>query len=181
MRDLVLVIQTRGDGQATLLAAKSAVRALDASVPVEDPTDMTDVVRASTARERFLTTLLTVFALLALVIATVGVFGMVSFTVARQRREFAIRTALGAGRAQVLRAVLLHNGAVAGAGAALGTLTAALAAPALQSFLYGTAPRDVLVLTCVPLALVAVALLACAAPALRATRAAPAHVLQESE
>jgi predicted permease len=181
LRNLTLVVHTRADADAMLRASRSVVREIDPSIPAETPTRMADVEHASTARERFLASLLMLFAVLALAIAAVGVFGMVSFTVARRQREFAIRNALGAGRAQILRNVLLKNATIAGTGTALGVAVALMAAPGLQGFLYDTAPRDLLILTAVPLVLVSVALLSAMAPALRATRVPPAHALQEGD
>lgn len=178
IRNLTLVVHTSGDVQAALGAARAAVREVDPSVPAENPDRMEDIVRTSTARERFLTSLLSVFATLAVAIAGVGVFGVVSFTVARQQREFAIRNALGAGRAQILASVLRINGSIAGAGALAGTLLAAGVTPWLTGFLYNVEPRDVLVLTSVPLSLVAIALISSLPPAVRATRLPPAHLLQ---
>jgi ABC-type antimicrobial peptide transport system permease subunit len=139
------------------------------------------VLRASTGRERFLGALLGVFALMALIIAAVGVHAVVSFTVARQSREFAIRSALGARRRGILVGVLRTNSLVAGAGALAGVVAVLVAAPGMRAFLFNVAPRDALVLTVVPLALLAVALLSSLVPAVHATRIPPAQVLQDGE
>jgi putative ABC transport system permease protein len=109
------------------------------------------------------------------------VFGVVSFSVARQARELAIRSALGAGRADILRDVLRTNAGVAAAGAVAGGIVAAITAPALSGFLYDVSPRDGVVLAGAPLALIAVAVLACVVPAVKAMRVPAARALQDAE
>ena len=178
---MTLVMETNAANHAALESARTAVRAIDPNVPVENASTMDDVLRNSTARERFLTTLLSVFAFLALVIAAVGVFGVVSFTVARQTREFAIRGALGARRTAILAQVLRTNASLAGAGALSGVLLTAVAAPALGAFLFNVPPRDMTVLASVFVMLVTVALAASLLPAIRATQVAPARVLQDGD
>jgi predicted permease len=179
IRSLTLVVQ--GAGASTLPALRAAVRAVDPNVAVDAPTTLDAVLRAGAARQRFLAALLAAFAGLALAIAAVGVFSAVSFMVARQTRELAIRAALGAGRGSTVRLVVRTSAGVAGAGAAVGALAAAAASPALAGFLYGVSPHDAAVFVGVPLALVGVAVLACLAPAVRAMRVSPAHALQDTE
>ena len=181
VRAAKLVVHTTSTEAAILPALRAQLRDVDPLVPVENATTMRDVLRANTDRERFLSALLGAFAALALVIAAVGVDGVVSFTVARQSREFAIRNALGARRAAILAGVLRTNALVAGAGALAGLACVLIGAPALRAFLYDVAPYDALVLTAVPLALIVVALLSSLVPALRATNIAPSQVLQEGE
>jgi putative ABC transport system permease protein len=181
MRNATVVMQSNSDAATIIPTARQAIHSINPGVPVEAPTTMVEVVRASSSRERFIASLLAVFAGLALVISAVGVFGVVSFTVARQTREFAIRNALGAGSGEILAGVLRKNLSVAGAGALAGAILALLAAPGLRSFLYNVAPRDPLIMAGVPLMLIAVAMLSSLAPALRATRVSPARALQESD
>jgi putative ABC transport system permease protein len=181
MRGMRLVLQTSTAGASVLSDIRAVLREMDPGVAVEHPTTIEDVVRAGAARERFLAALLAVFATLALVIAAVGVFGVVSFSVARQARELAIRSALGAGRADILRDVLRTNAGVAAAGAVAGGIVAAIAAPALSGFLYDVSPRDGVVLAGAPLALIAVAVLACVVPAVKAMRVPAARALQDAE
>ena len=181
LRGMSVVAQTTGPAAAVLPAMRAAVRELDPSVAIDLPTTMDDVVRAGAAHERFLAALLAVFATLALVIASVGVFGVVSFTVARQTRELAIRSALGAGRGDILTSVLRTNAIASAAGAIVGAIVAAGGAPVLTSFLYNVPARDAAVLTGVPTALIAVAVLACVGPAVRAMRVPAARALQDAE
>jgi putative ABC transport system permease protein len=179
-RNLTLVVHSAEAGPSAA-DVRSAVHAIDPTVAVEAPSTMTQVLHQSTARERFLAVLLAVFSGLALGIAAVGVFGVVSFTVARQSRDFAIRNALGAGRGNILRSVLLSTGGTAAAGALVGALVAGLLAPAISGFLFGVAPRSPVVLATAPLLLVGVAILAALPPALRATRVPLVRVLQDVE
>ena len=181
MLGMRLVVETSGAGASVLPEVRAVVRELDPAVAVELPTTMVDVMHANAARQRFLAALLAVFATLALVIAAVGVFGVVSFSVARQTRELAIRSALGAGQGDILRGVLRSNAGVAAAGAVVGGVVAAVAAPGLSGFLYGVSPRDSVVLAGAPLALIAVAVLACLAPAVKAMRVPAATALQDAE
>jgi predicted permease len=176
-----LVVHTSIPAESLVPAIRSTASALDPTVPVENPVLMQDVLRAATARERFLSVLLGVFAAMALVIAAVGVYGVVAFTVARQSREFAIRSALGAARRAIVEDVLRAYAVVAGAGAIAGAAVVLVAAPGLRAFLYDVAPRDPLVLLAVPAVLITVALLSSLLPALRATRIPPSAVLQQGE
>jgi putative ABC transport system permease protein len=184
LRTMRLVVETSGAGEANaavLPEIRAVLREMDPAIAVELPTTMSDVMRASAARQRFLAALLAVFATLALVIAGVGVFGVVSFSVARQTRELAIRSALGAGRADILRDVLRTNAGVAAIGAVVGGVVAAVASPALSGFLYDVSPRDGVVLAGAPLALIGVAVLACLVPAIKAMRVPAARALQDAE
>ncbi len=177
-RNLTVVVHGGPTGPS-LADIRSAVDAIDPAVAVETPSTMTQVLHQSTARERFLAVLLAVFSTLALGIAAVGVFGVVSFSVARQSRDFAIRTALGAGRGAILRSVLVSTGGIAATGALSGAIVAGLLAPAISGFLFGVTPRSAMVLATAPLLLIAVAMLAALPPALRATRVPLARVLQD--
>ena len=176
-----LVVHAAGDPARVVELARAAVRALDPAVAAEEPTTMQDVLYDSAARERFLTFLLSLFALLAVAIAGIGVFGVVSFTVAKQRREFALRNALGAQPGQILRGVVRTNALVAGAGALLGAAAAVAYAPVLSSFLYQVSPRDPGVVGGMPMLIVALALVSALVPAWRATRVPAAHLLQDGE
>jgi predicted permease len=166
---------------ATLGAVQSVIREIDPAVAVESPTTMEAVLVASTARERFLAALLAVFSGLALMIAAVGVFAVVSFSVTRRTRELAIRSALGAGRQRILYSVLAANAGVSSAGAIAGAILAAASAPAVAGLLHDTAPRDPSVLLGAPAALVAVAIAASLVPAVRAMRVPAARALQDSD
>ena len=181
VRDLTIVAHTSADTGALVSAIRNIVTAADPGVAVERPVALPAVLRASAARERFLAALLTVFSTLALLVASVGVFGVVSFSVARQRREIAIRKALGAGHVEILLGILGAYLPPAAAGACAGAVAAAIAAPAMRSFLYQVPPRSGPALLGAPLILAAVALAACLAPAVRAMRQPAAAALRDGE
>jgi putative ABC transport system permease protein len=177
VRNLTVVAHTTAAPEGIIASMRATIAGIDRNVAVERATTMQEVLHAGSSRERFLAVLLSVFSVLALAIAAVGVFGVVSFTVARQSRELAIRSALGARRTSLLQGVLRTYAVIAGAGAVTGAVAAAVAAPALGSFLYKVAPRDGVVLAGVPLVLVSVAILSSLWPTLRATRVSPARAL----
>jgi putative ABC transport system permease protein len=137
-------------------------------------------VSESSADPRFRATLITTFAALALILAGIGVHGLVSFGVARKTREIAIRLALGASAASVSWWVIRQALLLATAGALLGLLGARLAASVLTTMLYETTPTDPLALAGVVALLLAVSLAACAVPAWRAMRIEPVEALRES-
>ena len=178
-RSMTLIAHTSAASGEAIASIRAALRQLDPNVPVEDESTLLQVVRAASARERFLSTLLGVFAVLATVIAAVGVFGVVSFTVARQTREFAIRSALGAGSLGIVTSVLRGSASVAAGGAVLGGVAAWLLAPAIGAFLYNVAPRDAWSIALVTLLLLAVATLSTLPAALRAAHVEPARAMNE--
>jgi predicted permease len=123
-------------------------------------------------------TMFTIFGLLALAVATVGLYSVLAFDVAQRTREMGIRAALGASRARLLRAVVGHGAFLGGAGIAIGLSAAYLAAPYIQDLLFETSPRDTAVFVTVASALLAVSVAASLVPALRATRLDPATALR---
>jgi ABC-type antimicrobial peptide transport system permease subunit len=119
-----------------------------------------------------------VFAALALLLAVVGIYGVISYAVAQRTRELGVRMAMGASRRQVLRLVLGQGARLALAGVALGLVAAAALARVVESLLYEVGAVDPVTFVAVPLLLSAVALLACWVPALRATRVDPLVALR---
>jgi predicted lysophospholipase L1 biosynthesis ABC-type transport system permease subunit len=178
-RSMTLIARTTAAPSAAIASIRAAVREVDANVPVEEASTLLQVVRGASARERFLSTLLGVFALLATVIAAVGVFGVVSFTVARQSREFAIRSALGAGKIGIVATVVRGNLGVTVGGALAGGFLAWLLAPAIGAFLYNVTPRDAAGIALVALSLLVVATLSSLPAALRAAGVEPARAMNE--
>ena len=108
------IVRTTANPELAANMVREAVRAIDASVPVSKIRTMEDVMGASESRPRFLAAVLTVFSALALVLAGLGIYGVVSYSVARRTPEFGIRMALGAGRGDVLGLVLFEGGVLAG-------------------------------------------------------------------
>jgi len=153
------------------------VRALDRDVVLDRVQPMDAVVAASLAASRVRTLLLGGFGALALALAAVGVYGLVSYTVARRTHEIGVRMALGAGRGRVLGMVLGQGMARVAAGLALGLAASWAAGRLVAGQLYEVSPADPLTYIAVPLLLAAVALLANWLPARRATRIDPLAAL----
>jgi ABC-type antimicrobial peptide transport system permease subunit len=129
--------------------------------------------------QRFAAALIGAFGVIGLVLAGIGVHGVLAFEVARRTREFGVRTALGAGVGGVLRLVLGRGALLAGAGALVGLGLAAAAGRLLEAFLFGIRPLDPVSFVVVPAVLGVVALVASALPAWRAARVAPMEALRQ--
>jgi putative ABC transport system permease protein len=140
---------------------------------------MEEVAAEATERPRFRAALVSVFAALALVLAAVGIFGVLSFSVRERMREFGVRLALGATSGDILRLVLGAGVQIAGTGAVIGVAAAALLTRTLASLLFGVTPLDPVTFVAAPALLVVTALVACVAPALRAVRVDPAVTLRQ--
>ena len=159
-------------------AIREAIRAYDPDLPVDDTRTLEDRIGESVARERFNVTLLGAFSILAVTLAALGLYGVLSFAIARRTREIGIRMALGAGVPAVLKLVLARGLMLALAGITIG-LAGALALTRLaESMLFGVSPTDPSTLAVVTVALFAVALLASWIPARRAARVDPVVALR---
>jgi putative ABC transport system permease protein len=178
MRRMSLVVQSGQRSDAALHMIAGAIGEIDPLVPLELPTTMDAVVRSAAARERFLAALLSILGTMALVIAVVGVYGVVSFAVAQQTRELAIRSALGGGRLEIVRRVLWHNAGVAMAGAFAGSIAAAVASPLMRAMLYHASLLDPVVFLTVPCALTIIAILASLLPTGRVARLSLVELLR---
>ena len=157
---------------------RAAVSEMDKDVPVADAVTMYHHIAEMMADRRYPAFVLGLFAALALALAAVGIYGVLSYTVGQRTREIGVRVALGARPADVLRTVLGGGLRLTLIGVALGGMAAGLAAGALGKLLYGVQPLDPVTFAIVPLVLVGVALLAMAAPARRATRVDPMVALR---
>ena len=173
-----LVVRTAGDPMALAAAVRSEVRALDPNIPVANIRPMTEVVAASLATSRLTGFLMGTFAAIALMLAAVGIYGVLSYLVARRTHEIGIRLAVGADRSQVLGLVLKQGLTLAGSGIIAGMIAAFLLTRLMQSLLYQVQPNDPMTFAVVTIALVFVALLASAVPAYRATRVSPLIALR---
>ncbi len=165
----------RVDGNATPLAgvARSLATELAPGIPAPEATAMMTVVDDSLSAERMMTWLSAFFALGALVVTAIGLYGTLAYATARRTTEIGIRMALGAQRLQVVGMVFRQNLAVVAVGTAVGLTAALLASRALASFLYGTSPRDPWVVAGAIAAMAAIASVASLLPALRAARIEP--------
>jgi putative ABC transport system permease protein len=154
------------------------VRAIDKDLPIMDIGAMPELVEATVAQPRFQTTLLGMFGALALVLAGVGIYGVISYSVIQRTHEIGIRMSLGAQPAQVLRLVMGQGVKLAIVGIVAGGVAALALTRLMMSLLFGVGPADPLTLAGVAVLLVAVALLACYVPARRAMRVDPMTALR---
>jgi putative ABC transport system permease protein len=168
-----------GDPKALVSAVRREVQAIDPAQPIGAISTMEDNIGASLATRRLTMTLLGAFAGLALLLASVGLYGVMALSVTQRTRELGIRLALGAARWDVFRLVLGQGAALIGIGLVLGSVGALAAGRALASVLYGVGAIDVPALLTAIVSLSAVAMLACFFPARRATRVDPMVALRE--
>ncbi|HYY97748.1 MAG TPA: ABC transporter permease [Pyrinomonadaceae bacterium] len=173
-----LVVSTSVDPLGLAGAVRKAVWEIDRDQPVSNVRTMEDVLSESLARQRFSMLLLGVFAGLALVLAAVGLYGVMSYTVAQRTREIGVRMALGAQTGHVLRLVVAQGLKLALVGVALGLVAAFMLTRVMSSLLFGVSPTDPATLAVISLVLVGVALLASYIPARRATKVDPLVALR---
>ena len=175
---LALVVSSSGPPGALLPAIRQIVRELDATVPVFNVETMDEVVRASTARLSLVLTLMSAAAAITLLLGSIGLYGVMAYTVALRTREFGVRVALGADPRRIARLVAARGLLLTAIGVALGFALYALVAPFLRAFLYGVTTSDPSTLVATTLALVGAASLASWLPARRAARVDPALALR---
>jgi putative ABC transport system permease protein len=178
-RALAVLVRTHGDPQNALPSLRAAVRELDADLPLIAVTTFRQVLSDQLVRPRFLLGTLGVFAGAALLLAAVGLYGVLSISVTQRLREIALRIALGASGRDLVRSLALSTAALVGAGALLGVGAALGLARALGSLWYRVSPSDPWTIAAVVALLVAVALLAMTLPARRACRVQPMTILRE--
>jgi ABC-type antimicrobial peptide transport system permease subunit len=174
-----VAIRYRGvDGGAVLLAAQREVQSLDPSLAVARPGTIQSLVRQDLAAPTFYLLVLGLFAVLAIVLAAVGIYGVVAYLVTRRRHEIGIRLALGAQIVQIVKLVVWQGFRPALIGATAGVAGALALGRFMRSVLFETAPTDSLALFVTVLLLLAVVVAATAIPALRAARIPPSEVLR---
>ena len=174
-----VAIRTQGDPLRMIPSVKAVVRTLDPALPVTDIASMEQVLEASTAPPARRNLVVALFAALALLLAAIGVYGVLSQAVSRRAREFGVRMALGARRGAVVGLVLRQSLALAGAGVALGLAAGAILSRAfLKNLLYGVSATDPLTYAAMAAVLLAATLLASGLPARRATRVDPMSALR---
>jgi putative ABC transport system permease protein len=154
------------------------VAQLDPALPVADVLSLDQIIGKDTAAASFDALLLLVFAMLSLILAAVGLFGVLSYIVSQRTGEIGIRIALGAQREHVLRLMLADGLRPAIIGLVLGLAASAAVTRLIRSLLYGTQPLDPIVFVIVTIALLAVAAVACLVPAWRASRLDPVEALR---
>jgi predicted permease len=176
---MVVVVKASVPPLSLASAMRAAVRRVDPEVPTASLSAMDDVVGTSLADRRRDAWLIGAFAALALAVASIGVYGVTAYHVARRRREIGLRVALGAERRDVVRMVLGQGLRLVGLGIGAGVPAALLAAGALRTLLFEVTPHDVSVFAAIPALLLVVAALACAVPAARAARIDAAVALRD--
>ncbi len=173
------IVRTTGDPMAIAEQIRREALTVAGDLPMADPQPLEKIVSDSLAQQRFVMTLLSVFAGLALLLGTVGLYGVISYSVAQRTRELGIRSALGARRSNLLSLVVGEGMRLALAGLLLGLLCAFALTRYLRSLLYGISSSDPLILAAVTVLMGAVALAACFFPAYRASRIDPLMALRE--
>jgi putative ABC transport system permease protein len=175
---MTFVMRTDLDPLALTNGVAGAVRALDRELPLADVQTMESVVNATLARPRALSVLLTAFALIALLLAGVGVYGVMAYSVSQRTQEIGVRMALGATVASVFRLVLGQALKLVAIGVVAGLTAAGLLTQLLATLLFETEPIDPVTFAATALVLIAVATLASYVPARRGTRIAPTEALR---
>jgi putative ABC transport system permease protein len=173
------VARTSSDPPAVGAALVRTIHEFDPTITVVDVQTMADRMSGSLARQRFSTVMLGAFAVFALVLAVVGVYGVMSHLVAHGAHDIGVRMALGAERKSILQMVLRQGMELAGAGVVLGLIGAAAITRVMEGLLFGVSTTDAVTFSIVPIALIATAMLATYLPALRATRVDPVVALRD--
>jgi predicted permease len=177
-RDMTLAVRTSLDPASVTSAIREQVFAIDKGLPLYNIATMDQLVSNSVAQPRLNLSLLVAFAVLALALAAVGVYGVMAYAVTQRTQEFGIRMALGASSADVLRQVFFEGGRLAALGLGLGLIAALALTRLMASLLYGVKPSDPVSLGVAAALLAVVALAACYIPARRATRVDPLVALR---
>jgi putative ABC transport system permease protein len=173
-----IVLRTAGDPKQLANALTAQVLSIDKDRPVTEIKPMSEIVTGTMSEQRFGTSLMIGFAVLALLLASVGLYGVLAYVVSQRTPEIGIRMALGAQRADVLRMVLRHGLVLALAGVAIGIALALAATRLMSSLLYGISARDPLTFLATAFILVTIAMIATYIPAWRATRVDPLVALR---
>jgi putative ABC transport system permease protein len=176
---LTFVVRTTIDPDAAFAGARAQVRAVDKDLALTQPATLEDVVESAMDDARFRTTLLAAFAGIALLVAAIGIYGVLAYFVSQRSRELGIRLALGAKPAALFRMVVGQGMRPVAIGAALGLAGAAAITTLMRSLLFGVTPVDPAAYGVATAALAVVAVAACALPALRATRVDPLVALRD--
>ena len=175
---LAVYLRTSGNPMALAPMLRKEVQSVDRNLPVFGEQAMTDLVAGSVAQRRFAVEIVGLFGILALLLAGIGIYGVMSYTVTQRTRDIGIRLALGASRRTILAWVVKQGMWLSLAGVTVGTIAAIAFSRVLHGLLFGVAPTDVLTYVSVGFLLTLVALLGCYIPARRATKVDPIEVLK---
>lgn len=173
-----LILRTAIHPEALATTVRQAIRSIDPAIPVSDVLSMPQIVQDTSATRRTTMALLTAFASLALLLALIGIYGVISWSVTQRTREIGIRMALGAGTHTVQRMILGRALVLSAAGLLLGLLAAIILRPVIRTFVFEVNPGDPLLYAAISAAMLLVALAACYLPARRASRVDPQIALR---
>jgi len=179
-RGVSFVVRSSVAPASLVSAVRGAIGAVDPDQPLVGIETGREMMEGAVSLPRFRTLLMSIFGLTALLLATVGLYGVLAYSVSQRTREICVRVALGASRGSVLGLIVREGAPLVGAGLAVGLGGAVALSRILKSMLFGVGTHDLLVFTAVPLVLALVALVAMLIPARRATRVDPVRALQES-
>jgi putative ABC transport system permease protein len=175
---LVVTIRSPLDQSTLLAAVQREVKALDSNLPISNVRMMEEVVAESLATRRFVLLLFGLFAGLALVLATIGIYGLLTASVSQRTRELGVRIALGATAHDVVRLIIAQGMKLVLSGIVIGVISAVALKRVIGKLLFGVSPTDATTFTLIALLMIAVALLACWIPASRATKVDPLSALR---
>ncbi|MGZ4853710.1 MAG: ABC transporter permease [Candidatus Angelobacter sp.] len=178
MLTMDVVLRTKVDPGSVIDDVRQAVRSVDPDLPIAKVLTLTTLVNSSMAQQKFSVYLIATFGALALALASIGMYGVISYSVAQRTREIGIRMALGAQPQNILAMVLQQGARLAGLGIAIGLVAAFGAGRLIANFLYGVRASDPMTFAGVALLLLAVAFFACYLPARRASRVDPIDALR---
>jgi predicted permease len=177
-RETTFQVRTSGDPLAAVAAIRHEVQSLEPNLPVFHVKTLEQQVEATLGQERLVTTLASLFGVLALLLACAGLYGVLSYSVSRRTREIGVRMALGAKRSDVLRFFIRQGMALVVLGLVFGLAAAFAVTRFMTSLLFGISARDFTTFVAVPVGLMVVGLLACYMPARRATKVDPSIALR---
>ncbi len=176
--NMKLIVRSALDAGALTSAIRAQISGMDGGISVYDISTMERIVAESTSATRYIALLMTIFALVAMILAGTGIYGVISYSVMRQTHEIGVRMALGAERRDVLRGVVRKGALLSGFGLAGGFAAALALTRVLTGMIYGVERTDPATFAAVALLLAAISILACYVPARRATRVDPMEALR---
>jgi ABC-type lipoprotein release transport system permease subunit len=176
--DVGLHIRTSGDPEQLAALLRNQVKELDPHLPLYNVKSLAAQIDQSLLSERLVTWLCSAFGLLATLLVALGLYGVLTFSVARRTREIGIRVALGAQRRDVLRLIITHGVILVGAGIVIGIGASFALSRVMTTLLFGISPTNALTFAVAALMLMAIALIACYVPARRATKVDPLVALR---
>jgi ABC-type antimicrobial peptide transport system permease subunit len=178
MLNMRVALRTKANPASITGSAREAIHSLDPELPLAKVVTLATLVDDSLSQPRFAMLLLASFGVLALLLASIGMYGVISYSVMQRTQEIGIRMALGADRRKVFAMILGQGARLAGLGISIGLVAALGLTRIMASFLFGVRPTDPLTFAAVSLLLVGIALLACYLPAHRATQVDPMVALR---